>query len=103
MSPSVTATGFEARPRADPIGARIVEGAIRATPMRRVARPEEIAGAVVFLCSPAAAFITGQVLSVNGGVAMWARPVERQGQRRVRSRPPTSSRNGGYSSRISAA
>lgn len=39
-------------------------------PLRRTARPEEIAAAVVFLASPAADYITGQVLSVNGGLAM---------------------------------
>ncbi len=70
VSPSVTRTAFEERLREDPIGARIVDGAIRATPMRRAAEPEEIAEAVAFLAAPTAAFITGQVLSVNGGVAM---------------------------------
>ena len=39
-------------------------------PLRRVARPEDITGAVVFLASEAAGFITGQTLSVSGGYTM---------------------------------
>jgi len=35
--------------------------------MKRWGRPDDIAGAVVFLCSPAAAFITGTILPVDGG------------------------------------
>jgi 2-hydroxycyclohexanecarboxyl-CoA dehydrogenase len=42
----------------------------RAYPLRRVARPEDVTGAVLFLASDAAAFITGQVLSVSGGYTM---------------------------------
>jgi NAD(P)-dependent dehydrogenase (short-subunit alcohol dehydrogenase family) len=37
------------------------------TPLRRWGQPEDVAGAAVFLCSPAAAFITGAVLPVDGG------------------------------------
>jgi 3-oxoacyl-[acyl-carrier protein] reductase len=37
------------------------------TPLQRIGRPEEVAEAVCFLASERAAFITGQVLSVNGG------------------------------------
>jgi 2-hydroxycyclohexanecarboxyl-CoA dehydrogenase len=51
-------------------GQRIVEAMIKATPLRRLAQPEEVAAAIAFLASPDAAFITGQTLSVSGGLTM---------------------------------
>ncbi len=42
----------------------------RAIPFRRLAKPEDIAGAVAFLASADADYITGQTLSVNGGLTM---------------------------------
>jgi 3-oxoacyl-[acyl-carrier protein] reductase len=43
------------------------ESIIKGIPLRRVATPEDIAGAIVFLCSDWANHITGEVLNVNGG------------------------------------
>jgi NAD(P)-dependent dehydrogenase (short-subunit alcohol dehydrogenase family) len=43
------------------------ESILRRTPMGRWGTPDDIAGAALFLCSPAAAFITGVVLPVDGG------------------------------------
>ena len=48
-------------------GAKIVAGMSKAIPFRRLGTPDEIAEAVAFFASPAAGFITGQVLSVSGG------------------------------------
>ena len=45
----------------------MAEGLKRAAAMNRLGEPEEIAEAVVFLCSDRASFITGQLLSVDGG------------------------------------
>jgi 3-oxoacyl-[acyl-carrier protein] reductase len=44
----------------------------KAIPAARLGRPEDIAAAVVFLCSPAAAYITGQILTVDGGLSLGA-------------------------------
>jgi 3-oxoacyl-[acyl-carrier protein] reductase len=41
-----------------------------ATPLKRWGTPEDVAGAAVFLASPAAAFLTGQTIMVGGGVVM---------------------------------
>jgi 3-oxoacyl-[acyl-carrier protein] reductase len=41
-----------------------------ATPLRRLARPEDVAGPVLFLASPWSGFVTGQVLMVDGGMVM---------------------------------
>jgi 2-hydroxycyclohexanecarboxyl-CoA dehydrogenase len=50
--------------------ARAVEALKRAVPMRRLAEPQDIAPAVAFLASDAAGYITGQTLSVSGGLTM---------------------------------
>jgi 3-oxoacyl-[acyl-carrier protein] reductase len=55
-------------------GAGLTEGVRSAiaesTPLKRWGTPDEVAGAAVFLASPAAAFLTGQTILVNGGVVM---------------------------------
>jgi NAD(P)-dependent dehydrogenase (short-subunit alcohol dehydrogenase family) len=43
---------------------------IRRTPLGRWGRPDDVAGAAVFLCSPSAAFITGVILPVDGGYSI---------------------------------
>ena len=48
----------------------IIDRMIKAVPMRRVGRPEEQANAIVFLASDRASYITGQTLSVSGGLTM---------------------------------
>jgi len=49
---------------------KVMKQTIAAIPLRRMAQPEEIAAAVVFLASPGARFITGHVLCVDGGLTM---------------------------------
>ena len=49
---------------------RLKEALVRAIPLKRLAAPEEVAAAVVFFASEEARYITGQVLSVSGGLTM---------------------------------
>ena len=54
----------------DPRNERIVEAMVRATPLKRLATPEDVAGVIAFLASDDAAFMTGQTVSVSGGLTM---------------------------------
>lgn len=49
---------------------RVIAAMTRAVPMRRLGRPEDVAPAVAFLVSEEAGYITGQTLSVSGGLTM---------------------------------
>lgn len=53
-----------------PVFAAEMQKMVQATPLGRMAKPEELADAVLFFSSPDSDFITGQILSVNGGHLM---------------------------------
>jgi NAD(P)-dependent dehydrogenase (short-subunit alcohol dehydrogenase family) len=58
----------------DPAKAREAEKAYAGfVPLRRIGNPEEAAAAAVWLCSPAASYVTGNSLIVDGGMTAWAR------------------------------
>jgi 2-hydroxycyclohexanecarboxyl-CoA dehydrogenase len=50
--------------------AKIIDGMLRAIPFRRLGTPEDMAGPISFFLEDRAAYITGQVLSVSGGLTM---------------------------------
>jgi 2-hydroxycyclohexanecarboxyl-CoA dehydrogenase len=52
------------------LGERIIETMKRATQLRRLGKPEEVAAAVAFLASEEAAYVTGETLGVSGGLGM---------------------------------
>lgn len=57
-------------PLFDTLPDKLKESLVTAIPFRRLARPAEVADAVLFFASDAASFVTGQVLSVSGGLTM---------------------------------
>ena len=67
---NVVAPGYVETDMTEGINEKMKENMLRTIPFRRTAVPEEIATPVLFLASKGAAYITGQVLTVDGGLAM---------------------------------
>jgi 3-oxoacyl-[acyl-carrier protein] reductase len=65
---NAVAPGFIESDMTATLGPAVVEEAKKRIPAKRLGTPLEVAAAVVFLASPAAAYITGQVLTVDGGM-----------------------------------
>ncbi len=67
---NVVAPGYVATRLTDELPEELRQAMLANTPLGRLGSPEDIAGAVRFLCSDAAAFVTGEVLLVDGGLGM---------------------------------
>jgi Tropinone reductase 1 len=50
---------------------KMLEGDVKSrTPLRRIGEPEEVSSLVAFLCMPGSTYITGQTISVDGGMSV---------------------------------
>ena len=67
VAPGFIVTEQSARSRTDPDH---VKGVAERTPMKRWGQPEDIAGTILFLASPASRFMTGACLLVDGGYSI---------------------------------
>jgi 3-oxoacyl-(acyl-carrier-protein) reductase len=67
---NAVAPGFIRTRMVDAIPEKAIETVLAMTPVGRLGDPADVASAVLYLASPAAGFVTGQVLDVNGGLAM---------------------------------
>jgi 2-hydroxycyclohexanecarboxyl-CoA dehydrogenase len=70
ICPGPTQTNLLAEITGGEQGQKVIDAMVKAVPFRRLGTPEDVAGAVAFLASSDADFITGQVLSVSGGLTM---------------------------------
>jgi NAD(P)-dependent dehydrogenase (short-subunit alcohol dehydrogenase family) len=64
------APGFVATEMVEAIPEEILARIVEQIPLKRLARPDEVARVVSFLAHPASAYITGQIFSINGGLYM---------------------------------
>lgn len=67
VAPGWVATDMSAPALSDPVTSKKIFGAI---PLGRVATPREIAGPILFLCTPFAGFMSGEIVNVNGGAVL---------------------------------
>jgi 3-oxoacyl-[acyl-carrier protein] reductase len=67
---NVLAPGWIETAFGEELDAAVYRSVADSTPLRRWGMPDDVAGAAVFLASPAAAFITGQTIMIGGGVVM---------------------------------
>jgi len=67
VAPGWVDTDMSAGALADPTSGQQI---LRTIPLGRVGKPEEIAAPVLFLCTPQAGFITGEIFNVNGGAVL---------------------------------
>jgi 2-hydroxycyclohexanecarboxyl-CoA dehydrogenase len=56
----------------DERGQKILDAMRRSAPLRRLGQPDDIAACIAYLASDDAAFVTGQAISVDGGLVMGA-------------------------------
>jgi 3-oxoacyl-[acyl-carrier protein] reductase len=67
---NAVAPGFINTDMAAKVDPKVIEGVVQSLPLKRMGEAKEIAASVLFLASDLAAYITGQVLGVDGGMAM---------------------------------
>jgi len=70
VTANVVAPGFIATDMTKKLGDEVAQMAAKATPLRRIGTPEDVAGVVRFLASDAASYVTGQVIAVDGGMTL---------------------------------
>jgi len=70
ITANCVAPGFIATPMTDALNERQRQAILERVPAKRLGTPSDVAAAIVYLASDEAAYVTGQTLHVNGGMAM---------------------------------